>query len=39
MAHLAERVFALPTAAVLAVDECDVHLLPVLRAMWMRRGR
>lgn len=39
MAHLAARIFALPTAAVLAVDECDVHLLPVLRAMWMRRGQ
>jgi transposase len=39
MEHLADRIFALPTAAVLALDECDVHLLPVLRAMWMRRGR
>ena len=28
-----------PDAAVLCADECDVHLLPVLRAMWMRRGR
>jgi transposase len=26
-------------AVVLCVDECDVHLLPVLRAMWMRRGQ
>ena len=39
MDHLAARVFALPTAAVLALDECDVHLLPVLRAMWLRRGQ
>jgi transposase len=38
MAQLANRIFAVPAAAVLAVDECDVHLLPVLRAMWMRRG-
>ena len=37
--HLAARIFAVPAAAVLALDECDVHLLPVLRAMWMRRGR
>ena len=28
-----------PDAAILCADECDVHLLPVLRAMWMRRGR
>jgi transposase len=39
MAHLAARILAAPAAAVLAMDECDVHLLPVLRAMWMRRGR
>jgi transposase len=39
MAHSAERIWALPTAAVLALDECDVHLLPVLRAMWLRRGQ
>lgn len=25
-------------AVVLCLDECDVHLLPVLRAMWMHRG-
>ena len=24
---------------VLCADECDVHLLPVLRAMWMRKGQ
>jgi transposase len=23
----------------MSLDECDVHLLPVLRAMWMRRGQ
>ena len=40
MERLAARVLAAPAAAaVLALDECDVHLLPVLRAMWMRRGR
>jgi len=25
-------------AAILCEDECDLHLLPVLRALWMRRG-
>ena len=36
---LYERVVgAPPDAAILCADECDVHLLPVLRAMWMRRG-
>lgn len=25
--------------AILCLDECDVHLLPVLRAMWMRVGQ
>ena len=39
MAHLAERILAVPAAAVLALDECDVHLLPVPRAMRMRRGQ
>ena len=28
-----------PQAAILCLDECDVHLLPVLRALWMRRGQ
>jgi len=38
--RLAAALFAAPADAVtLALDECDVHLLPVLRAMWMRRGR
>jgi transposase len=37
---LYERVVGAPVgAAVLCAGECDVHLLPVLRAMWMRRGR
>lgn len=36
---IAERLWRAPAdAAVLCLDECDVHLLPVLRAMWMRRG-
>jgi transposase len=26
-------------AVILCQDECDLHLLPVLRAMWMRRGQ
>ena len=40
MERLADRVLGAPAeAAVLALDECDVHLLPVLRAMWARRGR
>ena len=39
MQALAERIVGAPAeAAVLALDEGDVHLLPVLRAMWMRRG-
>lgn len=28
-----------PQATVLAEDECDMHLLPVLRAMWQRIGQ
>ena len=39
MDALAARIFATPTAAVVALDECDIHLMPVLRAMWMRRGQ
>jgi transposase len=39
MGAVADRLLAAPAAAaVLALDECDVQLLPVLRAMWMRRG-
>jgi len=37
---LCERLLCAPAEAViLALDECDVHLLPVLRAMWMRKGQ
>ena len=37
---LYERIAGAPAgAAILCGDECDVHLVPVLRAMWMRRGR
>lgn len=37
---LCTRLLQLPAEAVIvALDECDVHLLPVLRAMWMRRGQ
>jgi transposase len=37
---LFERVTRAPaSAAILCEDECDVHLVPVLRAMWMRRGQ
>jgi transposase len=37
---LCERVLRAPAEAVLlCADECDVHLVPVLRAMWMPRGR
>lgn len=33
------QVLADPQAIVLAEDECDMHLLAVLRAMWQRVGR
>jgi len=37
---LAQRLLQAPkNAAILFGDECDVHLLPVLRAMWMRKGQ
>jgi transposase len=40
MWQLCHQLLHLPTeAVVLALDECDVHLLPVLRAMWMPRGK
>ena len=32
-------VHAPPQAAIVCLDECDVHLLPTLRAMWMRCGQ
>jgi transposase len=40
MWRLCDRILQAPAQAViLCLDECDVHLLPVLRAMWMRRGQ
>lgn len=40
MWRLCGRLVRAPAAAViLCADECDLHLLPVLRAMWMRRGQ
>ncbi len=37
---LCEQILRAPKEAVLlCLDECDVHLLPVLRSMWMLRGR
>jgi transposase len=40
MRALGERIFHAPAdAVVLCLDECDLHLLPVLRGMWMKRGR
>jgi transposase len=37
---LFERIIHAPAGAVLLCeDECDVHLVPVLRAMWMRQGQ
>lgn len=39
MQHILDRVLHAPAEAVLlCLDECDIHLLPVLRAMWMPRG-
>jgi transposase len=40
MWQLCERLVHAPKEAlVLCLDESDVHLLPVLRALWMRRGQ
>jgi transposase len=37
---LCEQILRAPAqAAILCLDECDVHLMPVLRSMWMLRGR
>ncbi|GAB4546587.1 MAG: IS630-like element ISEc33 family transposase [Anaerolineae bacterium] len=33
-----EQVLADTEATLIAEDECEVHLLPMLRAMWQRRG-
>lgn len=39
MRHICSTLLAAPAhAVVLCLDECDIHLMPVLRAMWMRRG-
>lgn len=37
-ARLAEVLASPPDATILAADECDVHLLAVLRSMWQRVG-
>jgi transposase len=40
MWQMCDRIVRAPaTAAIVCLDECDVHLLPVLRAMWMRRAQ
>jgi transposase len=40
MWRLYDRIVQAPAqAAIVCLDECDVHLLPVLRAMWIRRGQ
>lgn len=40
MRVVGERIFHAPAdAVVLCLDECDLHLLPVLRGMWMKRGQ
>jgi putative transposase len=39
MWQLCHHLLQVPTdAVILAADECDVHLLPVLRALWMPKG-
>lgn len=39
MDRILQRLFAAgKETAILCLDECDLHLLPVLRAMWMRKG-
>lgn len=39
MRQICTTLLAAPAhAVVLCLDECDIHLMPVLRAMWMRRG-
>lgn len=40
MRHICSTLLAAPAhAVVLCLDECDIHLMPLLRAMWMRRGQ
>jgi transposase len=37
---LCEQILRAPAQAIiLCLDECDVHLMPVLRSMWMLRGK
>lgn len=39
MRHICSTLLAAPAqAVVLCLDECDIHLMPVLRSMWMRRA-
>lgn len=40
MRHICSTLLAASAnAVVLCLDECDIHLMPMLRAMWMRRGQ
>jgi transposase len=40
MRHICSTLLTAPAdAVVFCLDECDIHLMPVLRAMWMRRGQ
>ena len=40
MRHICSTLLAAPAnAVVLCLDECDIHLMPLLRATWMRRGQ
>lgn len=40
MWQVCDRIVRAPAAAaIICLDECDVHVLPVLRAMWMRRAQ
>lgn len=40
MRHICSTLLAAPAhAVVLCLDECDIHLMPVLRAMWMQCGQ
>lgn len=40
MRHICSTLLAAPAnAVVLCLDECDIHLMPLLRAMWTRRGQ
>jgi len=40
MRHICSTLLAASAnAVVMCLDECDIHLMPVLRAMWMQRGQ